>query len=673
MKVAVNPTALLGSFEEAINRPSQAEGCLKKSRAASDLALVSLASLTTFALTWYFKLLEPPLHWLVQHQENVLDELFVGLLVLLVGFGLYAFRRQRDMQRAQSALLCLHSQLDFQVQQRTAELRNANAALHNEITERNKTERILKESDRRFREMLENVEMLAMTLDKDGKVTFCNNYFLRLTKWKRSEVIGSDWCSKFLPKEFQHLRKRLQESMECGLIPPHQTNPIITNDGDTRQIVWNNTILRDEEGNIVGSASLGQDITEQDKAEVTMRQSEERFRTFFQDSPIGKCITTQVGQFLSVNRTFCNLLGYSEAELMTMDFASVTHEDDVSLSKESALSLLSGKQSTWQVEKRYIARTGKHVWCHVTTSLLRDSDDKPLHFLTHVLDISERKRTEAEMKVINERLLVASREAGRAEFATGILHNVGNVLNSVSVASSCLAGSLQKSKAENLSKVVALIQEHESDLGDFFTNHPKGIKVPAYLASLASHLTAEQNAAIKELADLQKNIEHIKAIVTTQQNAAKNSASREKVELSELVEDALSLNRNALTRSQIELVKDFHLLPPVTVSRHAVLQILINLIRNAMQACDGVTGPKRITTRLSRNQGFISIAISDTGCGISSENLAKMFTHGFTTKTDGHGFGLHSARQAAKDMGGSLTVESEGPGRGATFILKLPA
>jgi ligand-binding sensor domain-containing protein/signal transduction histidine kinase len=288
-------------------------------------------------------------------------------------------------------------------------------------------------------------------------------------------------------------------------------------------------------------------------------------------------------------------------------------------------------------------------------------------------EIEERKRMQLEVERVHRELLETSRQAGMAEVATSVLHNVGNVLNSVNVGSSCLAESLRKSKAVNLSKVVALLREREADLGVFITNDPKGKQLPGYLAQLAEHLADEQAAALKELSQLQKNIEHIKDIVSMQQSFAKVSGATETVDAADLMEDTLRMNASSLVRHDIQVIREFGDVPPLSVEKHKVLQILVNLVRNAKHACDeSGRADKRLTLCIANGNGSIKMSVIDNGIGISPENRINIFAHGFTTKTDGHGFGLHSGALAAKEMGGSLAVLSDGPGKGATFILELP-
>jgi len=251
---------------------------------------------------------------------------------------------------------------------------------------------------------------------------------------------------------------------------------------------------------------------------------------------------------------------------------------------------------------------------------------------------------------------------------------VGNVLNSVNVSSTLVADNLKKSRVSNLPRVAALMNEHAADLGTFITTDPRGQHLPSYLCELAEHLESERTSQIKEVELLQKNIGHIKEIVAMQQSYAQVSGLSETVNITELVEDALRMNAGAFTRHEILLVREYapHE-PAITVERHKVLQILVNLVRNAKYACDesGRTD-KRLTVRVANGGGRVKISIMDNGVGISPDNLTRIFNHGFTTKKDGHGFGLHSGALAAREMGGSLNVHSDGSGQGATFTLELP-
>jgi len=176
-----------------------------------------------------------------------------------------------------------------------------------------------------------------------------------------------------------------------------------------------------------------------------------------------------------------------------------------------------------------------------------------------------------------------------------------------------------------------------------------------------------------QLRELRGNVEHIKEIVAMQQSYARRSGVTDIVDIRTLVEDSLRMNEGAFSRHGVSLVRDFKEVPMITVDKHKVLQILVNVIRNAKYACDETeTGEKRVTVRVWAADGTMRVAVIDTGVGIPPENLERIFSHGFTTRKGGHGFGLHSCALAAKDLGGSLQGESAGPGHGATFTLTLP-
>jgi signal transduction histidine kinase len=289
-------------------------------------------------------------------------------------------------------------------------------------------------------------------------------------------------------------------------------------------------------------------------------------------------------------------------------------------------------------------------------------------------DITERKRLQLEMEKTHQQLMVASRQAGMAEVATGVLHNVGNVLNSVNVSASLVVDSVRTSRVSSLAKVVDLLDKHSTDLAGFLTRDEKGRQLLGFLAGLNKHLAVERTALLEELHSLTGNIEHIKEIVAMQQANARRFGIVETAQASELMENAIKMNEASYNHHQIELIRDFQEVPPLLIDKHKVLQILINLLQNAKRACSqGTEKDRQVTVRLRRNgENAICMEVADNGVGIPPENLTRIFAHGFTTQADGHGFGLHTGALTARELGGTLTAHSEGSGKGATFILELP-
>jgi Signal transduction histidine kinase regulating C4-dicarboxylate transport system len=285
--------------------------------------------------------------------------------------------------------------------------------------------------------------------------------------------------------------------------------------------------------------------------------------------------------------------------------------------------------------------------------------------------VQERTR---ELMEAERELVDAARMAGMAEIATNVLHNVGNVLNSVNISAELVTRKLRNSKTLGLTKAVKMMNEHAEDLGQFITHDEKGRLLPRYFNELVDSIAAEQAVLIDELAQLTKSIDHIKEIVTTQQTYAGAARLIEPLNVSDLFEDALRMNSGALSRHHVTVIKEYQEVPAIMGDKHRLLLILINLISNAKFAMSHISEhPREITLGIRiLDETTLSLSVKDRGEGISPENLARIFNHGFTTRKDGHGFGLHSCALAAVEMNGRLYVHSDGPGQGALFTLEVP-
>lgn len=294
----------------------------------------------------------------------------------------------------------------------------------------------------------------------------------------------------------------------------------------------------------------------------------------------------------------------------------------------------------------------------------------------------------AKRQELQGQLLTTARQAGMAEIAINVLHNVGNTLNSVNICASLVTQRVMTSKTKNLVKAVQMFEQHKPALNEFLTQDEKGKLLPDYLLKLADALQMEQKDILQNMSDLAQSVEHIKAIIATQQTHATKSQLIEASSVNTLVEDALRVSDAELANSNVEVHKDFAAVPMVMLDKGRTLQILVHLISNAKHAMAGKSEPRilRINTVLvpsgteasqkakntQANLPTLKISIQDTGIGIPEENLANIFVHGFTTRKDGHGFGLHSSANAAKEMGGKLTAHSKGLHQGATFVLEIP-
>jgi len=287
--------------------------------------------------------------------------------------------------------------------------------------------------------------------------------------------------------------------------------------------------------------------------------------------------------------------------------------------------------------------------------------------------IKAKEEAMKELAAAQSSLLETSRIAGMAEVATNVLHNVGNVLNSINVSCTLLRDQLQHSRIAGIEKTAELLNRQKDNLPQFMAT-PQGAQIPGYLSTLAQILEQERQMMDSETSSLSTKVDHIKEIVSMQQSFGHIYGVQETIAPRQLLADALKINHEALLRHGVEVKQEFAQVPEVTVDRHKVLQILINLINNAKYACDeSGKEDKIITLSLSLlDNDFIRFQVADNGIGIAPASLQKIFQHGFTTRKSGHGFGLHSGALAAKQLGGRLSVHSAGQGCGATFILDLP-
>jgi len=291
-----------------------------------------------------------------------------------------------------------------------------------------------------------------------------------------------------------------------------------------------------------------------------------------------------------------------------------------------------------------------------------------------IRETTKHKKAKTQLQTTQEKLVDTARRVGMAEVATGVLHNVGNVLNSVSVTAESIQKRVRNSKVSYLADVVSLLEKHAGKLGTFMTTEERGRKLPVFLANLSKELVDEQGRCLEALEALTKHVEHMADIIQLQQSYGKARGMVESVSIAELVEDAIRINIDALTRDNVQIKRELAELPPILLDRHRVLQILTNLISNAKYALSKSNRNDKILAIRVREPeaGQIRIEVCDNGIGIAKSNLTRIFEHGFTTNKKGHGFGLHSAALAAGEMDGSLSADSDGRGKGAVFTIELP-
>lgn len=572
-----------------------------------------------------------------------------------------------------------------------------------DISERKRMETALAQTSGLLETLLDNSPDLIYFKDLRSRFVRYSRSFGEFFQMPDSEALKGKTDFDFFREE--HARAAYEDEQEIihtGRAIIGKLEEEFHSDGRHTWALTTKMPWRDKDGKIIGTFGISKDITSIREAEIKLDYERQLFQALIDNFPDSIYFKDLQSRFARVSRSKAQsclpavlkhyrslhpdlteadlpehlknaesfaqwLIGKTDFDTFAEERARAAYEDEQEIIR-TGQPILAKVERTPQLD-------GGVVW-HISTKMpWRDKDGKIIGTFGVSKDITELKKAEEALEQTHKRLLETSRLAGMAEVATDVLHNVGNVLNSVNVSSSLVIDRMKQSKLGNLPKVAALLEDHRSDVVQFLTADPQGKQLPEYLCALAECFSEEQSEMLTELESLRRNIDHIKQIVAMQQNYAKVAGVVERLLPKQLLDDALHINEAALARHGVHVECSIMDETPVLTDKHKVLQILVNLIRNAKYALHESGKPDKrifITVVPNSEDGGVKIEVRDNGTGIKPDNLTRIFGHGFTTRPDGHGFGLHSSALAARDLGGSLLAHSDGEGSGATFTLLLP-
>lgn len=397
------------------------------------------------------------------------------------------------------------------------------------------------------------------------------------------------------------------------------------------------------------------------------------YHSLVESLPQGIVRKDRQGAYTYINSTFAGMMGCSASSI-----AGKSDEDfypaGLAAKYRSEEHRVMDSRCPLEYEETRTGADGKKSFLHVKKIPLQDAAGSSIGIQVLYWDITSFRETEHLLKKAQQDLIEASRQAGIAEIATGVLHNIGNALNSVTTSATLIAEEARRFNISGIVKLDELIGG-QPDLGAFFTSDPRSRSLPRYLHQLTTSFKTEQGRILEEAEALQENVKRVAQIVAAQQDHARVSEINVEMDPREIIECALTLTESDLKRCNISIVREYASSGTLYAVRHKVLQILTQLVKNGAEAMEFLSDPaKQLIVGFEHNEdGSIKIYVRDGGVGIAPENLARVFECGYTTKKSGHGFGLHSSANAAREMHGNLSVVSAGPAKGAQFTLTLPS
>ncbi len=383
-------------------------------------------------------------------------------------------------------------------------------------------------------------------------------------------------------------------------------------------------------------------------------------------------VTDADGKIEWVNESFTRTSGYELAEVIGQKPGVILQGPETDPETIAVMQEAIGRKEGFDVDIVNYNKAGEHYWVSIESRPIRDESGEVINFIAIGSDITAKQQAEYEKARMSQEMISLSRQAGMAEVATGVLHNVGNVLNSINVSTTLMSNAWRESKLVTVERIAQVLEQHEDNLVEF-VSEGRGKHLPSLIRELSVSLKDEQKLHQDELQCVAKSVDHIKEVVQGQQENARQVSTSEPVAITELMDEAIRFNQEGLSKNCVEIRREFYEVPNVCTDRHKVLQILVNLVGNAKNAViEYEVESPLIEIRIKEDADAIHVIVKDNGMGIAKENLTRIFGHGFTTRKKGHGFGLHSSALAAEAVGGSLTVNSGGIGCGAAFKLRLP-
>lgn len=551
-----------------------------------------------------------------------------------------------------------------------------------DITGRKQAEEALQASHQELTQILERITDAFFALDHQWQFTYLNQETERFFEQNREELQGASFWDAFPEAAGTIVEQKYHQAIA-------QQIPVSF---ETYCTVWDKWLEMRAYPCAEGLSVFWRDITERKQADKALQESEQRFRATFDQAAVGIAHINLAGEFLRINQKFCNLLGYTQEEMLTQTFQNITHPDDLAANLTYINQLLSGEISMYSMEKRYITRSGVPIWVNLTVSLRRSSSSGlPKYFISVVQDISDQKQAEAALRQSSSELRIKNQQLQQTlhqlkqtqaqliqnekmislgQMVAGIAHEINNPV-------SFIYGNVAHAReyASDLLRLLQLYAKH----------YPEA--VPEIQNEIAALDLAFLSADFPKLLEsMKQGANRIRNIVLSLRNFSRlDEAEKKQVDIHQGIDSTLLLLQHRLKRypdhPEIQVIKEYTQLPLVECYASQLNQVFMNLLTNAIDALEMRHEPRIITIKTEVKPesediqpSHVVIRISDNGSGMSEELKQRIFDPFFTTKPVGVGTGLGlsiSYSIIVEKHGGQLTCSSIS-GVGTEFVIELP-
>lgn len=507
-------------------------------------------------------------------------------------------------------------------------------------------------------DILNGVDDAFFVLDREWRLVYATRSLCELVGRPREEVLGRTLLSVLPSIEGTRAHRKIAEAIDQG-------------QGGVALDPWGSPgeeeRWREMTVSVFGQGVLcvSRDVTQREKIRREIENKNALMETFVNNIPDMAWVKDRNSKFIIANKAFCNAVGMAH-EFLVNNTCDVCFGELATKFKADDRAVMESKTQK-RIEESIIDGNQNVVWLETIKSPLRDAAGTIVGTVGIARDITERKR-------LNAALNTASRLGGMAEVAIGVLHNVGNAINSVNVSASLVGDKLQSKSMKILSRGMELVVTHKDDLARFLTEDPAGKALLQGLPRLSSSIMREQQDMIAEVESVRGHLGQIMQTIQRQEEYARVTSVVEKCSLDQVIDEALAFVVARCKELGVQVKTEIDEMLDITQDRNQIVQILANLLRNAVDALADADRPEKVINVVGHRHGDerFWIEVSDNGTGISEKARSAIFRYGFSTKRDGHGFSLHNSSVVAQAMGGALSFSSDGTGRGSAFRLELP-